>query len=134
MDTLINIDVPDLEAAIAFYEQGIGLRLARRLFDNTVAEMLGAAVPIYLLAKPAGTFFSAQPSRRRDYHRHWTPVHLDFVVLDLDAAVEKALAAGAKLEEKQDSLVWGRFATLSDPFGHGVCFVQWMGRGYAEIE
>jgi catechol 2,3-dioxygenase-like lactoylglutathione lyase family enzyme len=29
-DCLINIDVADLEEAIAFYEQGVGLRLVRR--------------------------------------------------------------------------------------------------------
>ena len=35
MECLINIDVANLEEAIAFYEQGVGLRLARRLFGGT---------------------------------------------------------------------------------------------------
>jgi catechol 2,3-dioxygenase-like lactoylglutathione lyase family enzyme len=38
---LANIDVPDLETAIEFYHQALGLRLGRRLFEGTVAEMLG---------------------------------------------------------------------------------------------
>lgn len=134
MECLINIDVANLEVAIAFYERGVGLRLARRLFGGTVAEMLGASSPIYLLAKAAGTAASPQSLQARDYHRHWTPVHLDFVVSDLDAAVRRAMAAGAQLEGTLQSFVWGRQAIMSDPFGHGVCFVQWSGRGYAEVE
>jgi predicted enzyme related to lactoylglutathione lyase len=132
VECLINIDATDLEKAIAFYEQGVGLRLTRRLFGGTVAEMQGASSPVYLLTKGDGTPFTQHGNQRRDYRRHWTPVHLDFVVPDLDAAVHKALTAGAALEGKQ-RFAWGHLATLSDPFGHGLCFVQWIGRGYDEI-
>src|SRR5262245_17692721 len=130
MDCMINIDVSDLERAIVFYEQGLDLRLVRRLFDGTVAEMLGASSPIYLIEKADGTAPGPYTDQRRDYQRHWTPVHLDFVVSNMDAAVERALAAGAVLEGVPQSFVWGQLATLSDPFGHGFCFVQWEGRGY----
>jgi hypothetical protein len=27
----------------------------------------------------------------------------------------------------------GRLAQIADPFGHGICFVQFLGRGYDEI-
>ena len=56
---LVNIDVPDLDAAVDFYRRAVGLQLGRRLFDETVAEMLGASAPIYLLAKPTGSTASA---------------------------------------------------------------------------
>ncbi len=98
MECLLNIDVPDLERAVAFYEQGVGLRLARRLFAGTVAEMLGASSPIYLMEKSPNSSPSAYTSQRRDYQRHWTPVHLDFVVSNLVSATERAVQAGAKLE------------------------------------
>ena len=75
---LINIDVPDLAAAIRFYESATGLRLTRRLFDGSVAEMHGAGVPVYLLEAPAGPGATASGNAARDYNRHWTPVHLDF--------------------------------------------------------
>jgi len=39
---LVNIDVDNLEKAIEFYGGGLGLVLKRRLFDGTVAEMVGA--------------------------------------------------------------------------------------------
>jgi predicted enzyme related to lactoylglutathione lyase len=130
---LINIDVPDLEEGVEFYERAVGLRLGRRLFDGTVAEMLGASSPIYLVVKNSGSSPSSQTSQRRDYSRHWTPVHLDFVVEDIELAVEKALAAGATLEAKLQSFAWGHLVTMSDPFGHGLCFLQWSGRGYDEV-
>lgn len=95
--------------------------------------MLGAAAPIYLLAKRPGTRPHAGAHDRRRYGRHWTPVHLDFVVASVDAAVERAVAAGARLEGAAETHAWGRIATLADPFGHGLCFVQWHGNGYAEV-
>jgi hypothetical protein len=36
---------------------------------------------------------------RRSYERHWTPVHLDFVVEDIASPVAKAVSAGARLEK-----------------------------------
>jgi predicted enzyme related to lactoylglutathione lyase len=133
MEALINIDVPDLDAAIAFYQRATGLRLARRLFEGTVAELTGASVRIFLLQKEAGSSPVPDASLSRDYRRHWTPVHLDLVVPELDVATEKAIAAGAILEGPIHSFVWGRQACLSDPFGHGFCLLQWRAGGYDAV-
>ncbi|CUI56894.1 Predicted enzyme related to lactoylglutathione lyase [Achromobacter xylosoxidans] len=129
MRILVNIDVPDLEAAIDFYSRAFGLALHRRL-GATGAEMLGAPAPIYLLQKAAGTPAAGAVRQPRDYARHWTPVHLDVVVDDVDDAVARAVAAGARLEDPAVSHDWGRIAHLSDPFGHGICIMQFLGRGY----
>lgn len=129
MRILVNIDVPDLEAAIDFYSRAFGLALHRRL-GPTGAEMLGAPAPIYLLQKAAGTPAAGAVRQPRDYARHWTPVHLDVVVDDVDVAVARAVAAGARLEDPAVSHDWGRIAHLSDPFGHGICVMQFLGRGY----
>ncbi|EHP39528.1 glyoxalase/bleomycin resistance protein/dioxygenase [Cupriavidus basilensis OR16] len=134
MQLLINIDVDDLAHGIGFYQHGLGLRLARKLFDGSVAEMLGGSAPIYLLAKTPGTRPSTRADGRRDYRRHWTPVHLDFVVNNLESAVERALEAGAELEDWPQEFAWGRQAMLSDPFGHGLCFIEWKGEGYGATE
>lgn len=134
MKLLVNIDVDDLEKGIAFYQSAFGLRLSRRLFDGTVAEMVGVSSNIYLLTKPSGTLASPQVSLTRDYRRHWTPVHLDFEVDDVGAAVQRALAAGAKLEGDIQMFAWGRIAMMSDPFGHGLCLLQFIGRGYDEVD
>jgi predicted enzyme related to lactoylglutathione lyase len=124
---LVNIDVDDLAAAQAFYTSAFGLVPARRL-GGAILELTGAGVPVYLLAKPAGGAV-----RPRDYARHWTPVHLDFTVDDLDAALARALAAGATLEGEPQTHVWGRIAHMADPWGHGFCLVQFLNRGYDEI-
>ena len=132
MDILVNIDVDDLPRATRFYEAALGLRAGRRFGDQGV-EMLGGTSPIYLLAKPAGTPASSAAPQLRSYERHWTPVHLDFVVEEIEGAVERAVTAGARLENPIATRSWGRLAVLSDPFGHGFCLVQFLGRGYDEI-
>jgi predicted enzyme related to lactoylglutathione lyase len=133
MQLLVNIDVDDLDKAIAFYAHGLGLRLERCLFDGTVAEMSGASSTIQLLLKPAGSRPATAIESKREYDRHWTPVHLDFAVDDICAAVERAIRAGATLEGTVQSFAWGRLATLSDPFGHGFCLLQLVGKGYDEV-
>ena len=128
---LVNIDVDDLERAEAFYVAAFGLRPGRRFGEHGV-ELLGATCAIYLLAKPAGSS-PADGAPPRDYGRHWTPVHLDVVVPDVEAAVARAEAAGAKLEAPVRSQAWGRLALMADPFGHGFCLIEFLGRGYDEI-
>ncbi len=129
---LINIDVDDLERAVAFYTAALGLSVGRKL-GPSVVELSGATSPIYLLTKAAGTCASPATSELRHYARHWTPVHLDFVVADLESALDAALAAGATLEGEPATHVWGRIAQLADPFGHGLCLIEFRGRGYDEI-
>jgi len=132
IEMLINIDVPGLDAGIAFYQQALGLQLKRRLFGNAVAELAGAAVPIFLLEK-ASESAPAPEAGRRDYGRHWTPVHFDLVVESLEPAVARAVAAGATQEGAIADYVWGRHACLSDPFGHGFCLLEWRGKAYDEL-
>jgi uncharacterized glyoxalase superfamily protein PhnB len=95
--------------------------------------MLGTSAPIYLLVKSPGPSASDTTSLRRSYQRHWTPVHLDFVVEEIEPAVQRAVLAGARLEQPIATHKWGKLALMADPFGHGFCFVQFLGRGYDEI-
>jgi predicted enzyme related to lactoylglutathione lyase len=127
VELLANIDVDDLERGVAFYE-ALGLQLGRR-FGAEAAEMVGAAVRVFLLAKPAGSApFTGAPGR--SYARHWTPVHLEFAVDDVHQAVAAACAAGAQLEGEIQSLAFGQLAVLADPFGHGFCLIQFNAQGY----
>lgn len=132
MDFLVNIDVDDLEKAVDFYQAACGLKVGRHLGTDAV-EMLGGPAPIYLLLKATGTASSNAAGQLRRYERHWTPVHLDFVVPEMESAVRTALAAGARLEADICAAGWGKLALLADPFGHGFCLVQFTGRGYDEI-
>ena len=133
MDIRICIDVPDLERAIAFYTAGLGLRLGRRLGKDW-AELLGAGSTVDLLAESAGSApLGPSHPQRRDYQRHWTPVHMDFVVDDAQAAAQRLVALGAKLERPVQDRRWGRMANMADPFGHGFDLLEFRGRGYDEL-
>jgi lactoylglutathione lyase len=132
MNLIVNIDVPDLEAATRFYVDALELRVGRRLGGLGV-ELLGAAVPIYLLPKAEGSAPFANATEHRHYRRHWTPVHLDIVVGDLDLALARAVANGARDAGGVSEHTWGRLALLADPFGHGFCLIEFRGRGYDEI-
>lgn len=131
MSLLVNIDVDDLEKGTRFYCDGLGLRVGRR-FDGWI-ELVGSSSPLYLLPKPAGSAISPVNDQKRDYARHWTPVHLDFVVPDIGEALRRALVAGATLERDVTNHAYGRLALLSDPFGNGFCLIEFRGRGYDEI-
>jgi predicted enzyme related to lactoylglutathione lyase len=109
---LINIDVDDLPRAVAFYCALLDLKVGRRFGDGGV-QLIGAAVPLFLLVKKAGTVASATTGEQRRYTR--------------------ALAAGATIDDPAVSYRWGRIAHLADPFGHGFCLVQFLGRGYDEV-
>ncbi|ATB30220.1 VOC family protein [Melittangium boletus] len=129
LELRVCIDVEDLERALAFYTAALGLKPGRSK-GNDWAELLGATSPIDLLANPAGSTPAPGTSAVRDYRRHWTPIHLDFTVTDLEAAVQRAQAAGATLERGIQERPWGRMAHLADPFGHGLCLLEFHGQGY----
>ena len=130
MSLLVNIDVPDLTSAIAFYGEAFGLRVTRRLGPEAV-ELSGWPVQLYVLQKPAGS--TGAGSSRRTYDRHWTPVHLDVVVDRIEDTLTRAVAAGAQAETEIRVESWGKIVTLADPFGHGLCLIEFFGRGYDEF-
>jgi catechol 2,3-dioxygenase-like lactoylglutathione lyase family enzyme len=133
MDIRICIDVSDMDRAIAFYTLGLGLRLGRRLRSDWT-ELLGGPCAIDLLCEaPESAPLGQSHPQRRDYARHWTPLHLDFVVDDVEAATQRAVQHGAVLERPIVQRAWGRMANLADPFGHGFDFLQFQGRGYDAI-
>jgi predicted enzyme related to lactoylglutathione lyase len=133
-DLLVNVDVPDLAAAERFYTAALGLTVGRRFGDGGT-ELVGLAAPLYLLATAPGSppFPGAGAADARRFERHWTPVHLDFAVEDLEAALARAVAAGARRESEILQRRWGRMVVLADPFGNGFCLLQFQGGGYDAI-
>lgn len=126
---LVNVDVPDLDQGVAFYTAAFGLRVGRRFGDGFI-ELLGAGAPIYLLEKAAGTSIGPDGGDLRRYGRHWSPIHLDMVVDDLDGAIERAVDAGAVREGETRTAPYGRLAMFADPFGHGFCLIEFNDQGY----
>ena len=128
-DLLLNIDVPDIEAGIAFYTAALGLEVGRR-FDADFVELTGRDSPIYLLRKDPGTVIGPAGEDARRYGRHWSPIHPDFVVDDLDSAIGRATTAGAVQEGETCDARYGRLAMFADPFGHGFCLIEFNSEGY----
>jgi len=75
--------------------------------------MLGSSTPIYLLVKSPGTPASDTTSQRRSYERHWTPVHLDFVVDEIEPAVSESGIGGSAAREAP------RYAQVGQARSHG---------------
>lgn len=90
---LINIDVPDIEKAVAFYTSALPLRVGRR-FDSEFVELIGLPSPIYLLEKKSGTFPFPGSKQTRSYEQ---------------------------------------LSMYRDPFGHGLCLIQFSENGYDEL-
>ena len=121
------IEVTDAAAGIAFYCDGVGLTLQRRL-SPTWIELAGANLPIFLLANRPAT-----RKVERSYERHWTPVHLDFIVSDLDATVARLAALGGSLDRDIKLREYGRIANMADPFGNGFDLIEFSGAGYDAV-
>lgn len=123
MKLLVNIDVPEVKPAIAFYTAALGLTFSRYL-DDDVAELVDNSTLIYLLQRPTDSLCASNLPKMRQYSRHWTPVHIDFVVEDLHSAAQRAVQAGALKESECVEWRGSRCITFSDPFGHGFCLIE----------
>jgi predicted enzyme related to lactoylglutathione lyase len=116
----ISIDVAEMEKAFSFYSEALGCKKVRNGDEITVLSADNAT--IYLLKKEPGSNPLLSGSVSRIYERHWTPVHLDFVVSDIDKALSLILKHGGS-HEGGESGEWGSIAYCADPFGNGFCLV-----------
>lgn len=120
LNVSICIDVSDLSQGTLFYCDALGCSLEKEHGDHNTLSAAG--VTIHLSAKAAGS--QATPhGATRTYERHWTPVHLDFDVEDIDVAVAKVKEAGGVVESIKRG-DWGAAAFCSDPFGNGFCLLR----------
>ena len=118
----VSIDVSNLKEAEAFYVEALGCKKIRDQGSN-MAVLSTENCNIYLQEKEAGTKPLASSEIVRDYKRHWTPVHLDFLTENIDAVVERILRLGG-LHEGGESGDWGSIAYCADPFGNGFCVIN----------
>jgi predicted enzyme related to lactoylglutathione lyase len=126
MTTLrVCIDVPDLARGVEFYRSTFGFDAVAR---EGFTELVGAPIPIDILPREPKS--RTAENAERTYERHWTPVHVDFVVENVDEVVARAVALGARVESGPIDQPFGRIAQLADPFGHGLCIIQMSERGY----
>ena len=103
--------------AIEFYKKALGAKEIMRMPgpDGKIghAEIRVGDSRVMLADEHPPLDFLAPPSRGG------STVHLHIYVRDVDAQVEKAVAAGAKLERPVADQFYGdRLGTIQDPFGH----------------
>jgi PhnB protein len=115
------LSVKDVTRAIEFYKRAFGTREVVRLRqpEGKVghAEFRIGDAPIMLADEcPEINFRSPQSIGG-------TPVNILVYVTDVDALVDQATAAGAKLMRPvEDQPYGGRVGVLEDPFGHSWSF------------
>lgn len=117
----ICIDVPDTKIASAFYTNVLGCRVESESENNTKLSLYNTT--IYLMEKKENTNALIVGEDSRRYTRHWTPVHLDFHVTDMETPVSLLNKYGGQLEGKESG-DWGEAAFCSDPFGNGFCLLR----------
>ena len=118
----ISIDVSNLKEAEKFYVEALGCKKVR----NQGSDMVVLSVEnsdIYLQEKEPGSSPLKSSDVVRDYGRHWTPIHLDFLCENVDELVSKIVTLGG-VHEGGDSGDWGSIAYCSDPFGNGFCVIN----------
>jgi predicted enzyme related to lactoylglutathione lyase len=118
----VSIDVSNLKKAETFYVEALGCKKVRDQGSNMVVLSVENS-DIYLQEKEPGTKPLVSSSVARDYERHWTPVHLDFICDNVDEILSKILKFGG-LHEGGESGDWGSIVYCADPFGNGFCVIN----------
>lgn len=118
----VSVDVPDLDAGVAFYRDVFAfIEVARPFPTMAILDAGGPTVCVH--EKAAGTAPAPGTADRRHYDRHWTPVHLDLHVVGFDDAITRIRAAGGKIEADLRDHGPKPVAFCSDPFGNGFCLI-----------
>jgi len=117
----VSIDVSNLKQAEDFYMQALGCTKNRD--QGSMAILSTENCDIYLQEKKVGTKPIAWASTVRDYGRHWSPIHLDFLCDDIDTRSAKIVELWG-VAEWGESGEWWSIAHFSDPFGNWFCLIN----------
>ncbi len=105
------IEVSEPKQGLAFYCDGLGLTLKRRLSPRWF-ELEGANLPIFLLAnRPAVADLGTTTA----------------------STVARLLALGGALDRSIGMREYGRIANMADPFGNGFDLIEFSGPGYDNV-
>ena len=118
----VSIDVSNLKQAETFYTEALGCKKLRDQGEN-MSVISTENCDIYLQEKEAGTKPTPSEEIVRDYARHWSPIHLDFLTENVDDVLKKILRLGGQ-HEGGESGDWGSIAYCVDPFGNGFCLIN----------
>lgn len=118
----VCIDVSEMKKAIKFYTQALGCQLIKEADEYT--ELSFDGLRVYLAARENDSNPLVKGEAVRSFERHWTPVHLDFHVSDIDRCISSIIELGGQ-KEGGSSGNWGTAAFCADPFGNGFCVMEY---------
>ena len=113
--------VQDLDASLAFYTEGLGLKLGHRSGEYAQLDTGGTRLALYTrsaMAKTLAMSLQAPPANAPGFE-------IGFKVDDVDAAVSELVARGASPAVPPTDRFWGqRTAYVRDPDGHLIELAQ----------
>ena len=104
----VFVRVRSPEALYAWYEEHLGLPHADGGGFVLPAERQRAAIAVAFFPDKGDYFPAAQPAM------------LNFQVDDLDALLDKLVAAGVQVDPKREACDYGKFGWFTDPEGNRV--------------
>lgn len=116
----VSIDVSDMTKALTFYVEALGCKFKKKYADDWQVVSVGT-LDLHIQQKASGSIGAAD--QKRDYRRHWTPVHLDFIVDDIEPICAKVEKHGGAVEKKAFSEI-ADIANCADPFGNGFDLIR----------
>src|SRR6188472_161129 len=119
----LHLVVEDIPAAVDFYQRAFGARLTRELHlpDGSIAtaDLLVEGLPMAVAAPMPGTSLATPRSTGTSVAAY------RFTVPDADAAMKRAVSAGATVHSPVQDAFWGvRTGEVLDPSGHRWAFDQ----------
>jgi PhnB protein len=122
-DFALHLVVEDVPAAVDFYERALGARVTRVLHlpDRSIAtaELAVEGLPLALAAPLPGTLLATPRSTGTSVAAYRLSVP------DADAAMDRAVSAGATVFSPVQDAFWGvRTGEVLDPSGHRWAFDQ----------
>lgn len=122
-DFALHLVVEDVPAAMGFYQRALRAQVTRVLHlpDGSIAtaELSVGGLPIALAAPVPGTGLSTPRATGTSV------AAFRFTVADADAAMARAVSAGATVHSSVQDAFWGvRTGEVLDPSGHRWAFDQ----------
>jgi PhnB protein len=122
-DFALHLVVEDVPAAVDFYERALGAHVTRVLHlpdgSTATADVAVEGLQVALAAPVPGTFLVTPRSTGTSVAAY------RFTVPDADAAMDRAVSAGATVHSPVVDAFWGvRTGEVLDPSGHRWAFDQ----------
>jgi uncharacterized protein len=114
--TLVTLGVEDFGHALAFYRDGLGLPVETLMDDVAFFRLGGVRLSIYPREALAE---GAQVPAEGSGFRGVTLAHNVASKAEVDAVLEEAVRAGARLVKPAQDVFWGGYSVyFADPDGH----------------